>query len=118
MQIAPPTPGTDQGPPKPHGGDSETEDTLGSGNDKPPLKAQPRRFYGTVDPDATRVGRDAGKIAEEVIAHLAGLVGARVNVTVEICPIKRMIDQAHTIFAENSIQNGDLLLTVKWRRQG
>ena len=34
--------------------------------------------------DAARVGRDAGRIAEEVIAHLAGLVGAKVTVTLEI----------------------------------
>jgi len=34
--------------------------------------------------DPTRVGRDAGRIAEEVIAHLAGLTGAQVNVTLEI----------------------------------
>lgn len=33
---------------------------------------------------ATRVGRDAGRIADEVIAHLAGLVGSRVKVTLEI----------------------------------
>lgn len=32
----------------------------------------------------TRVGRDASQIAEEVIAHLAGLVGANVTVTLEI----------------------------------
>jgi len=30
-----------------------------------------------------RVGRDAGKIADEVIAHLVGLVGAQVTVTLE-----------------------------------
>ena len=34
--------------------------------------------------DPTRVGRDAGRIADEVIAHLAGLVGAKVEVTLEI----------------------------------
>jgi hypothetical protein len=34
--------------------------------------------------DPARVGRDAGRIAEEVIAHLAGLVGAEVAVTLEI----------------------------------
>ena len=34
--------------------------------------------------DATRVGRDASQIADEVIAHLAGLVGANVTVTLEI----------------------------------
>jgi len=36
----------------------------------------------TLDP--TRVGKDAGNIAEEVIAHLVGLVGADVTVTLEI----------------------------------
>jgi predicted AAA+ superfamily ATPase len=45
---------------------------------------QPKRFHGTVTLDATRVGRDAGRIAEEVIAHLSGLVGARVTVTLEV----------------------------------
>lgn len=32
----------------------------------------------------TRVGRDAGRIAEEVIAHLAILPGADVKITLEI----------------------------------
>ncbi len=43
-----------------------------------------RRFYGTVRLDPTRAGRDAGKTAEEVIAHLAGQPGAEVLVTLEI----------------------------------
>jgi hypothetical protein len=34
--------------------------------------------------DASRVGRDAGRIADEVIAHLTGLVGSNVTVTLEI----------------------------------
>jgi hypothetical protein len=34
--------------------------------------------------DPARVGRDAGKIADEVISHLAGLVGSSVKVTLEI----------------------------------
>ncbi len=46
--------------------------------------AQPKRFHGTVTLDPTRVGRDASRIADEVIAHLAGLVGAEVTVTLEI----------------------------------
>ena len=41
-------------------------------------------FTGAVSLDATRVGRDASQIADEVIAHLAGLVGAKVTVTLEI----------------------------------
>jgi len=50
----------------------------------PGTESQPKRFHGTVQLDPTRVGRDAGRIAEEVISHLAGLVGARVTVTLEI----------------------------------
>ncbi len=49
-----------------------------------PAAARPTRYYGAVTLDATRVGRDAGRIADEVIAHLAGLVGAKVTVTLEI----------------------------------
>jgi predicted AAA+ superfamily ATPase len=45
---------------------------------------QPTRFHGTVNLDPTRVGRDAGRISDEVISHLAGLVGAKVKVTLEI----------------------------------
>jgi len=51
---------------------------------QPPAAARPKRFHGTVTLDPTRVGRDAGRIAEEVIAHLAGLVGAKVTVTLEV----------------------------------
>lgn len=34
--------------------------------------------------DPARVGRDASRISDEVIAHLAGHVGAEVTVTLEI----------------------------------
>jgi hypothetical protein len=50
----------------------------------PAVDTKPRRYYGTARLDATRVGRDAGRIADEVIAHLAGLVGSSVTVTLEI----------------------------------
>ncbi len=43
-----------------------------------------KRFHGTVSLDPARVGRDASRIAEEVIAHLAGQLGADVTVTLEI----------------------------------
>lgn len=42
------------------------------------------RFHGTVRLDPTRAGRDAGQIADEIISHLEGLVGAKVTVTLEI----------------------------------
>lgn len=47
-------------------------------------KPPPRRFFGTVTLDSARVGRDASRIADEVIAHLAGQLGAEVTVTLEI----------------------------------
>ncbi len=49
-----------------------------------PITQQPRRFHGTVELDPARVGRDASRIADEVIAHLVGQVGADVRVTLEI----------------------------------
>ena len=51
---------------------------------QPGKAAQPKRFHGTVKLDATRVGRDASRIADEVISHVASLVGAKVTVTLEI----------------------------------
>lgn len=50
----------------------------------PPGAVKPKRFHGSVILDTARAGRDASKIADEVIAHLAGLVGATVTVTLEI----------------------------------
>jgi predicted AAA+ superfamily ATPase len=44
----------------------------------------PKRFHGAVQLDPTRVGRDASRVADEVIAHLTGLVGTTVTVTLEI----------------------------------
>jgi hypothetical protein len=51
---------------------------------QPAAIALPKRFYGSVRLDPERVGRDAGKIAEEVIAHITGLVGSDVKITLEI----------------------------------
>ena len=44
----------------------------------------PRRYHGSVVLDPTRVSRDVDEIAREVIQHLAGLVGAEVEVRLEI----------------------------------
>ena len=43
-----------------------------------------RRFFGTVTLDPTRLSRDASEVGEAVVAHLNGLVGAEVQVTLEI----------------------------------
>jgi predicted AAA+ superfamily ATPase len=50
----------------------------------PPGAVKPKRFHGTAILETARVGRDASRIADEVIAHLAGLVGASVTVTIEV----------------------------------
>lgn len=62
-------------------GSAPTTTTTSTGKAEP---AKPKRFHGSVSLDAARVGRDASRIADEVIAHLAGLVGANVKVTLEI----------------------------------
>jgi predicted AAA+ superfamily ATPase len=61
----------------------------GAGSDTHPVggvrpRPKPRRFYGSITLDPARAGRDASKIADEVITHLVGLVGASVTVTLEI----------------------------------
>jgi hypothetical protein len=47
-------------------------------------KPLPVRFYGYIELDATRLGRDAGKIAEEVVQHLSALMNSNVEITLEI----------------------------------
>jgi predicted AAA+ superfamily ATPase len=49
-----------------------------------PAPPKARRFYGSVQLDPARVGRDASRIADEVIAHLVGQMGAEVTITLEI----------------------------------
>jgi predicted AAA+ superfamily ATPase len=70
---------TDHTPPA--GGGEPTSGTDRSGAAQP---AKPRRYHGTVNLDPARVGRDAGRIADEVITHIVGLVGSSVRVTLEI----------------------------------
>lgn len=79
----------------------------------PPPERQLRRFHGTVTLDPARVGRDASRIADEVIAHLAGQVGAEVTVTLEIEAILpgSASDQTVRTVTENS-------RTLKFTSQG
>jgi hypothetical protein len=64
-------------------GSTPSENSSFSGNSIASTQ-QPRRFHGTVRLDAQRVGRDASKVAEEVIAHLTSLVRAEVVVRLDI----------------------------------
>ena len=69
----------------PGGGSTVPEGGSGPGEVPPGSPPpQPTRFHGTATLDSARVGRDASRIADEVIAHLSGLVGAKVTVTLEI----------------------------------
>jgi hypothetical protein len=45
---------------------------------------QLRRFHGSVTIDPLRLGRDASQIAEEVVQHLTRIVGAQVEISLEI----------------------------------
>ena len=65
----------------------ETTTTGGSsGGTEPPEPAKPvyRRFHASVQLDSLRAGRDASRIADEVIQHLTKLVDAEVEITLEI----------------------------------
>ena len=77
--------GSDDGPTKvvgpPGAGGNNTSPDI---TPKPGPSVAPKRFHGTVSLDPTRLSRDAGRIAEEILAHLAGLVGSEVNVTLDI----------------------------------
>ena len=78
-----PTPGpggTGSGP----GGGTSGPGGGGTTPTPPPARRKPRTFSGSVPLDGMRVGRSAGRIGEEVLAHLAGLPGASVVVTLEI----------------------------------
>ena len=67
---------------------TETEETATgvSTGDRttPPSRPKPKRYHGSVILDSERVGRDAGKVADEVISHLKGLVKSKVKVILEI----------------------------------
>jgi len=79
-EVLPPSPDPGHGP----GPGPGPCTRLGPTPPAPPPERTLRRFHGTVSLDPARVGRDASRIADEVIAHLAGQVGAEVTVTLEV----------------------------------
>lgn len=74
--------------PQANGQDQTTDVGTLAGTDTgkpiPPAPPVYRRFHGAVRLDSLRVGRDASRVADEVIQHLTRLVGADVQVTLEI----------------------------------
>jgi predicted AAA+ superfamily ATPase len=80
-----PSPSGPVGPGGPVGGPVEAVPTGGASGAPGEHKShRPKRFHGSVSLDPARVGRDAGRVADEVISHLAGLVGSSVKVTLDI----------------------------------
>jgi hypothetical protein len=72
-----------------------------------------RRFHGSVELNPMRLGRDAGRIADEVISHLEGLVGSEVNITLEI-----LVDVAEGI-PENVVRIvSENCTTLKFKTHG
>jgi predicted AAA+ superfamily ATPase len=63
---------------------SATGSTSGPGATAAPVSKAIRRYHGSAALDPSRVGRDASRIADEVVAHLVGLMGSKVRVTIEI----------------------------------
>jgi predicted AAA+ superfamily ATPase len=59
----------------------------GPNGESAPVLTPPTRYHGSIKLDPTRVGRDASRVAEEVISHLSGLLGADVQVTLEIAAV-------------------------------
>jgi hypothetical protein len=82
-ETAPPVPAGGV-PDSPTGSPTEGGRQAGPGPAIPPQQAKPKRYHGTVALDPARVGRDASRIADEVITHLVGLVGSNVRVSLEI----------------------------------
>jgi hypothetical protein len=65
------------------GGSGVSGTEAGKGPTKPKAPVL-RRFHGTAKIDATRLSRDVDMIASSVVQHLAGLLDAKVTITVEI----------------------------------
>jgi len=76
-------------------GNSDTKKDLEHGAGRPGTEAgeetpkpveypQPKRFYGVTQLDSMRFGRDANTITQEIIQHFTSLLGAEVEVTLEI----------------------------------
>ncbi len=80
----PPPAATHSGGASPVEGPLFNRAAVGVSPSAPAVPRVPNLFVGSVRLDGNRVGRDAGRVAEEVIQHLSTLPGAEVEVTLEI----------------------------------
>ena len=51
---------------------------------EPAAPSRPRRFFGTLRLEPERVGRDAGRVAEEIVQHLVMLPAADAEIVLEV----------------------------------
>ena len=73
--------------PSPIPGQPDTPPTSGTPTDEgepAPQPLAPKRFHGTVVLDPKRVTSDAGKVAQEIIQHIAAELGSDLTITLEI----------------------------------
>lgn len=77
------TPGPDGGD-GPGGGGPTGGGPDGQGEGQEPGEEFPTRFYGSVVLDAARVGRDAGRVADEILSHLLSMPNARLKISLEV----------------------------------
>jgi len=62
----------------------------------------PRRFYAAVDLDPERVGRDASRIAEEVVVHLLSCADVHVSLEIQARSAEGFPENIMRIVSENS----------------
>jgi predicted AAA+ superfamily ATPase len=73
----------------------------------PGASLRPRRFHGVVTLDPERLNRDFGRVAQEVVSHLTGLLGTEVEITVEIAA--RNVDGFPDATVRNVAENAKTL---------
>jgi hypothetical protein len=67
--------------------DDRDEDDVGRRDDEDARDdrvAAAKRFFGTVTLNPERLGRDAGRVAQEVVTHLASLADTKVKISLDI----------------------------------
>jgi predicted AAA+ superfamily ATPase len=89
-RVVDPRPIIDPLPPGPGDGEDDGGTGVGTGptppiiDPPPPVTPKTRRYWATVEIDPTAMASQPAKIGQEIVQHLAALVGADVRVTVEI----------------------------------